>query len=187
LLALAQEVLLRLALQALGVGLLRTFDRPRGPLGRVLLATGRVSATSLTVATESPPADEASTVPAVVICVSAPEVKSFSEGVRQNAPAQTSDTIRICKERPADGRWLISGLGAGYKSRIRNFKHSALCCAAAMLYFLDNAIVFLNTCRSPAPHRIDQIAHLFGCNRAGGAYAAMQKKLCCAKKTLILC
>ena len=36
-LALAQEVLSRLALQALSVGLLRTFDRPGGPLGGVLL------------------------------------------------------------------------------------------------------------------------------------------------------
>jgi hypothetical protein len=39
----------------------------------------------------------------VVICATAPVVKSVPEAKRQIAPAQTSDTVRIFKDSLADG------------------------------------------------------------------------------------
>jgi hypothetical protein len=64
-----------------------------------------------------------------VICATAPKVKSVSEAIRQNAPARTSDTIRMVNDSPAgvDGS---SKLEPECKSRVRNFKPTALGCAA---------------------------------------------------------
>jgi polyhydroxyalkanoate synthesis repressor PhaR len=98
--------------------------------------------------------------------------------------AQTSDTIRSFKDSPADGRWLISSPGAGYKSRIRDFKRGALCCAAATLYFPDNAIVLLKAYRLPAPHRFGQPRTSSVADRAGGVRCNAKKGLAAQKKRL---
>ena len=179
-------MLSRLALQALGVGLLRTFDRPGGPLGRVLLG-GRESLGDQPHRRNGAAAG-GRRAHAVVICASAPKVKSVSEAIRQNAPAQTSDTIRIFKDSPADVDGS-SDPSAGYKSRIRNFKPSALCCAAVTSYdFLDNAIVVLSAWLAGALPRWSN-ARARTSSVASSRWRTLQckKRFGCAKKTLILC
>jgi hypothetical protein len=46
------------------------------------------------------PADDAPTMPAVVICATASKVKSVFEAIRERAPAQTRDANRIFKGVP---------------------------------------------------------------------------------------
>jgi hypothetical protein len=64
------------------------------------LAAGRVSAISPTVAGEPPPADDAPTMPAGVVCAIAPKIKSVFEAIRKSAPAPTRDANRIFKGVP---------------------------------------------------------------------------------------
>jgi hypothetical protein len=70
-----------------------------------------------------PPTDDGPTIPAGVVCATAPKIKNAFEAIRESAPAQTRDVNRIFKGVPVQAEiHLISG--AAYNGRIRNFNPS---------------------------------------------------------------
>jgi hypothetical protein len=90
----------RLAVQAPSVGLLHTFDRPGGPLGRVRVGGEKLGGRPRRRGAAAAGGRGAAPVRQRDLRDGG-EGKSVSEAIRDRAPAKTRDTTRIFKVIPA--------------------------------------------------------------------------------------
>ena len=88
------------------------------------MAAGRVSATSPMGAGEPLPADDAPTMPAVVICATAPKVKSVFEAIRERERQRKPGT-RIVYSKVFLFRQMVHlTFRRAYNGRVRKFNPS---------------------------------------------------------------